>query len=72
MNSAPKYSKVELIILNGEGEHLVEHSDCGMVLTGNYLIIVEDCRDETGAVNSATEGIIYNLDKIKTYKTYKL
>lgn len=70
--TVPKYSKVELIISKGLcDDEFEEYEDCGMVITGNHLVIVLDLRDETGETNASTEGIIYKLNEIKRYKTYK-
>lgn len=78
MNSAPKYSKIELIISNDSmsagkitPEDLITFNDCGMFMTGDHLIIVEDSRDESGQNNQATEGTVFPLNNIKKYKTYK-
>ena len=69
MNTAPKYSKIELITSGGQ---LISFEDCGMFISGNHLIIVEDVKDETGETNTVTEGSVFNLTEIKQYKTYAL
>ena len=75
MNSAPKYSKIELIIFKPQiavmEEELLEFEDCGMFMTGDHLIIVEDSRDDSGEKNQSTEGTVFPLNNIKKYKTYK-
>ena len=77
MNTAPKYSKIEIITtgnLNRETslveENLLTFNDCGMFISGDHLIIVEDVKDETGELNTVTEGTVFNLTRIKQYKTY--
>jgi hypothetical protein len=79
MNTAPKYSKIELITKNNLNqstslieENLLTFEDCGMFISGDFLIIVEDTKDETGETNTVTEGTVFNLTNIKQYKTYAL
>jgi len=73
MQTAPKYSKIELIIEEGViSKDLITHEDCGMFISGDNLIIVEDVKDETGETNTVTEGTIYQLKNVKQYKTYAI
>ena len=73
MQTAPKYSKIELIIEEGViSKDLIIHEDCGMFISGDNLIIVEDVKDETGETNTVTEGTIYQLKNVKQYKTYAI
>lgn len=69
MQTAPKYSKIE-IIFNDERDMAI-HNDCGMFISGNKLVIVEDTNDSI-LNTQVTEGIIYDLDVVGKYKTYKL
>jgi hypothetical protein len=68
MQTAPKYSKVELVL--NEPIQTKTHTDCGMVISGNKLIIVEDTNDSIHNTQ-VTEGIVYDLDNISRYRTYK-
>lgn len=77
MQTAPKYSKIELITkynLNQTTklveEEFITFEDCGMFISGDHLIIVQDVKDNTGETNTATEGTVFNLVNIKQYKTY--
>jgi hypothetical protein len=69
MQSAPKYSKIELFDTNGE--LLKTHEDCGMFITGEIFVIVEDSNDSVQN-NQVSEGILYNMRDISRYKTYKV
>lgn len=78
MNTAPKYSKIELLIKN-EGYRdtdlksttKIEFLDCGLVISGDHLIIIIDERDDIN--NSLTStGRIFNLKEISAYKTHAL
>jgi hypothetical protein len=75
-NTAPKYSKVELLIKN-EGYRdtdlipttKIEFLDCGLIISGDHIIVVIDERDDIN--NSLTStGRIFNLKEIYAYKTY--
>ena len=68
MQTAPKYSKIELID-NRDAEPII-HKDCGMFITGEKLVIVIDTNDSIQA-QTISEGIVYDLNKIHSYKTYK-
>jgi hypothetical protein len=76
MNIAPKYSKIELMVAHAQENGLsipvdiINFYDCGMFISGNFMIIVEDCRDSSGVSNVSTEGTIFNLNEIKKYITY--
>lgn len=76
-NTAPKYSKVELLINNNEVHRdtdlrsttKIEFLDCGLIISGDHLIIVIDERDDIN--NSLTStGRIFDLKEISAYKTY--
>jgi hypothetical protein len=75
MQQAPKYSKIELILGSNnvnDPQPLVTHEDCGMFISGDNLVIVEDVKDNTGETNTVTEGTVYQLKNVKQYKTYAL
>ena len=49
INTAPKFKKITLVIKKEDNydkyfksTQIVEHEDCGMVITGDYVIITED------------------------------
>ncbi len=67
---APKFSKVELIVKKGASLNSEVFQDCGLILTGDYIIVVEESR--TSDISSlATKGIIFNLSEISSYQTIK-
>lgn len=77
-NLAPKYSKVELLLKNDgytnndlTSTTKVEFLDCGLIITGDHLIIVMDERSDINSTMTST-GRIFNLKEISAYKTYAL
>ena len=71
-NMAPKFGKVELLIKNGSiGVDNLVFEDCGLMITGDYLIVIIDERDELKNTATST-GKIFKLSEIKSYKTHKI
>jgi hypothetical protein len=77
MFGVPKYSKVVVNfneVVNhpndNNGVIEIELDDCGMVITGNHLILVLDVGGEIED-SLLTNGYIYHLDKVKSYVTHK-
>ena len=73
-NSVPKYSKVELL-LKGSNKHGVqamtrlEFFDCGLMITGDYIVVVIDEKDDIQ--NSLTStGEIFHMSEVSKYKTH--
>lgn len=74
MQGAPKYKKIILTWrpeLGSTEETTSEFEDCGMVLTADKIIIVKDTHDSVDNLLS-TEGSIFELSDLKSYKTYKV
>ena len=69
MQGAPIFGKIELLIKDKDKINKEEYYDSGMVITGNYIIIVVNERDDVETTNSST-GIIYNIEDIKSYRTH--
>lgn len=70
MQGAPKFGKVELILKDDKNNRTkVEYDDCGMVITGDYIIIVIDEKSDIETTNTST-GIIYHMSEISKYKTH--
>ena len=75
MKGAPKYSKVEIMLEGKSADPRIPQTqvltflDAGLVLTGDYMVVILDERDETNS-NLTTTGKIFPLSQIKTYKTY--
>lgn len=67
-NHIPKFSKVSLRLKLRGSEDLSIHTNtfenCGLMITGDYLIITIDDSD-------GTNGKIFELKDILEYKTYK-
>ncbi len=69
MQGAPIFGKVELWVKSGNGVCKSEYTDTAMVITGNYLIIVEnETADSENTVTST--GTLFNLSEVVRYKTH--
>ena len=83
---APKYSKVEIQfrehaskkilneVLNNKSEtiptiHIV-FEDCGIMITGNHLLVIEDNSVDLPESKKFTKTTIFPLDEIENYKIY--
>jgi hypothetical protein len=70
MQGAPKFGKVELLLKGkGESKTRVEYDDCGMVITGDYIIIVVDEKSDVETTTNST-GTIYHIGDVHSYKTH--
>jgi len=72
MHTAPKFGKVEILKYNGDGPNATDRlsfNDCGLMITGNYLVVIEDKREGLEETLMTTSWV-YNLSQIKGYKTY--
>lgn len=68
--TAPKFGKVELLIRTGIGSRTVEtYEDCGLMITGDYIIVILDEKDDINNTLTST-GTIFNLKDIVSYKTH--
>jgi len=72
-NSEPIFKKITLIVKeeNNKDKYFnntfkVEYNDCGMVITGDFLIITEYINEE-----QSEKSKIYELKFIDSYKLYK-
>jgi len=74
-NRAPKYSKVELLIKSPTNIpkllsiEKLEFLDCGLIITGDYIIVIVDETDEVNTSMKST-GNIYPLSQVSSYRTY--
>jgi hypothetical protein len=67
--TAPKFSKVELLVKENIGLTKKTFEDCGLMITGDYIIVILDEKDDIN--NSLTStGKIFNLKEIDSYKTH--
>lgn len=78
INTAPKFKKITLVIKKEDNydkyfksTQIVEHEDCGMVITGDYVIITEDFNGDVIDEEHSVKGKIYKLKDIDSYKLYK-
>ena len=63
MDRIRKYTKIELILNSNDvnsPQPLITYNNCEMFITGNFMII-----------NENREHRVYNLEKIKQYRTNK-
>ena len=68
--TAPKFGKVELLIRTGGSSRSLEtFEDCGLMITGDYMIVILDETDDINNTLTST-GNIFNLKEIVSYKTH--
>jgi hypothetical protein len=79
---APKYSKVEIQfrehaskkilneVLNNKSETITTFEDCGIMITGNHLLVIEDNSIDLPESKKFTKTTIFPLDEIENYKIY--
>ena len=59
--TAPKFGKVELLIRTGGSSRSLEtFEDCGLMITGDYIIVIIDEKDDINNTLTST-GNIFNL-----------
>lgn len=74
MNTVPKFGKVELLrkissVEDTPSTTLISFDDCGLMITGDYIIVILDEKDEM--LNTLTSnGKIFPIKDILEYKTY--
>ena len=76
--SAPKFRKIILLLKdkNSKDKDIIptvriEHEDCAMIITGDYVIITEEENDNNIDVPSSIIGKIYDIKEIDSYKLFK-
>lgn len=68
--TAPKFGKVELMMRTGGDSRTVQSfDDCGLMITGDYIIVILDEKDDINNTLTST-GSIFNLKDIVSYKTH--
>jgi hypothetical protein len=79
---APKYSKVEIEfrehaskkilneVLNNKSENNKVFEDCGVMITGNHLLVIEDNSIDLPESKKYTKTTIFSLDEVENYKIY--
>jgi hypothetical protein len=68
--TAPKFGKVELLVkTGGDGRTNITFDDCGLMITGDYIIVILDEKDELNHTLTST-GKIFQLKDIDSYKTH--
>lgn len=79
---APKYSKIEIEfkenpgnkilneVLNNKSENTKIFEDCGIMITGNHLLVIEDNSVNVPESSKYTKTSIFSLDEIEWYKIY--
>jgi hypothetical protein len=77
MQGAPKFSKVEVMLRDSESTDkyfpkttTLTFHDAGLVITGDYLVVVVDEKNEIENTISST-GQIYELKDVRAYRTHK-
>ena len=75
MNRAPKFGKIELLLKEETNDkaiqstNKIEFLDCGLMITGDYIIVIIDEKDELNNTLTST-GRIFNLKDVSAYKTH--
>lgn len=68
--TAPKFGKVELLVkTSNNSKTKLTFDDCGLMITGDYIIVILDEKDDLNHTLSST-GKIFNLKEIDSYKTH--
>ena len=76
-NRAPKFGKVEILLKGDSMDKSVnaltklDFDDCGVMITGDYIIVILDEKDEVNNTLTST-GKIFHLSKIDSYKTHAI
>jgi len=74
-NRAPKFGKVELLLKNNlktndlTSTTRVQFLDCGLTITGDYIIVTIDEKDDINNTLTST-GKIFHLNEVSAYKTH--
>ena len=74
-NRAPKFGKVELLLKNNlktndlTSTTRVQFLDCGLMITGDYIIVTIDEKDDINNTLTST-GKIFHLNEVSAYKTH--
>lgn len=85
-HTAPKYSKIEISFkfstikellnetpsLNETNLKVKTFEDCGVVITGNHLLIIEDNKTDGDPEIRYTKQTIFDLSEIESYKVYNV
>ena len=78
MNRAPKFGKIELLLKGSSTKdkaiqptEKIEFLDSGLMITGDYLIVVVDERNELDNTLTST-GKIFNMNQVVAYKTHSI
>ena len=82
IQSAPKYSKVEILfkenvgsrilneMLNSSTDLIKTFEDCGIMITGNFLLVILDNATEIPENVKYTKTNIFPLEQIEYYKIF--
>ena len=86
VQTAPKYSKIEITLKFGTIKDLLNETsslkdnkldvkifeDCGLIITGNHLLIIEDNKIDEESDVKYSKQTIFDLSDIKEYKAYSI
>ena len=79
INTAPKFKKIVLILKDNLSTDSdipstikIVHEDCGMVVTGGFVLITEDQNSNVFDEPPSVVGKVYELKDIDSYKLYSL
>ena len=76
-HTAPKFKKIILILKEDGWEEQslpstikIIHEDCGMMITGNYVVITEDHQTNIIDQPPSVMGKVYKLNNVDSYKLF--
>jgi len=50
---------------------VIEYEDCGMIITGAYIIIAQEQNKDDKTKEKFTDNKIYNIDEVESFRLYK-
>ena len=50
---------------------VVEYEDCGMIITGDYIIIAQEQNKDDKTKEKFTDNKIYNINEVESFRLYK-
>ena len=75
INKTSTFGKVEILLKDTNNSVTmpsvtkVEFYDCGLMITGDYIVVVIDVKDDINNTLTST-GRIFNLKDVSAYKTH--
>lgn len=77
INKTPIFGKVEILLkdinnsVSAPSITKIEFYNCGLIITGDYIVVVIDEKDDINNKLTST-GRIFNLKDVSAYKTHAI